>query len=490
VITGWKEIAAWFGCNVRTVRRYEQDRGLPVHRAPGKKGSTVFAHPTELDAWLESRRRTLRLDPALLTRDMALLGGDVRHSNPRATNAIPLSALSDEHQAKQVSPHRWQPSVVVVFGVLISSALLLWLAENHRTATATTSALGTLQSRPHVPAHGAEDLFHRGRYFWNLRTADSLARAIDAYTQAIVIDPSYAEAYTGLAESYDLLPQFGHADLESSLGKAELAADRAIELNPNLAGAHRAKAFAMFYLDWDIKGSEAEFRHALALDPNSADTHQWYASTLQCRGEGAEAVRQIDEAVHLNPTSAAIAADAAFFHADFGDFEAGVKALKEIEQTQQTLSTPALFLRELDFATGDYPGYIAEASRYAAITHAPDDVELADAIAGGWARNGKIGLLEARAKILEASFERGNETGFFLGETLLLLGQPQKALPYFRASLSRHAILLITMQDCPWAKGLSHDPGYVALFNQVHERLHGGAPGSLSAVPVSRRLPM
>ena len=221
------------------------------------------------------------------------------------------------------------------------------------------------------------DLFLRGRYYWNLRTADGLAKAIDSYTQAIVADPSYAEAYAGLAESYDLLPQFGRGDLGDSLRKAENAADRAIELNPNLASAHTAKAFALYYWDWDIAGSDAEFKRALTLDPNSAQAHQWYASTLQCRSQGAETLRQIDEAVQLDPTSPAIAADAALFQADFGDFRSGVKALREIEQTQPSLASPALFLRELEFDTGDFPAYIEDARRYAAITQAPDDVAMA-----------------------------------------------------------------------------------------------------------------
>ena len=151
------------------------------------------------------------------------------------------------------------------------------------------------------------------------------------------------------------------------------AADRAIELNPNLASAHTAKAFALYYWDWDIAGSDAEFQRSLALDPNSAQTHQWYARTLECRSEGAKAIQQIDEAVRLDPTSPAIATDAALLHADFGDFKSGIKALKEIEQSQPTLSSPAEFLADLDFATGDFPAYIEDVRRFASINHAPDD---------------------------------------------------------------------------------------------------------------------
>ena len=83
------------------------------------------------------------------------------------------------------------------------------------------------------------------------------------------------------------------------------------------------------------------------MNPSSAQTHQWYASTLANRLEGSECLKQIDDALRLSPTSAAIATNAALFHATFGDFNAGMRELKEIEQTQPTLATPADFLRKI-----------------------------------------------------------------------------------------------------------------------------------------------
>ena len=491
VLATWKGIAAYFGCNVRTVRRYEQERGLPVHRAPGKKGSTVYARASELRIWLESKGKEQRLEPAPLTIGTVDHLGDIAQNNPPSEEVtLPSAASSDEQQAKQGPFLRWRPWVFAVSALLVSSAALFWEVGNRQTDAATTIAQpNTLNARTHVPAPGAEELFLRGRYYWNLRTADGLAKAIDSYTQAIVTDPFYAEAYAGLAESYDLLPQFGQDDLGDSLRKAERAADRAIALNPNLAAAHEAKAFALFYRDWDIAGSDAEFREALALDPNSAQAHQWYASTLEDRLEGAECLKQIDAALRLSPASAAIATDAALFHANFGDFDAGMRALKEIEQTQPTLASPANFLSALDFATGNYAAYVADARQYASITRAPDDVALADAVARGWAQGGRTGLLQARAKAQKAAFDRGAESGYNLGLDLVLLGRSQDALPYFRAALNRRYILLITMPQCPWGKTLARDPGYAALFAQIQERLHGGYVAHPAVIPVKLRLP-
>jgi tetratricopeptide (TPR) repeat protein len=195
--------------------------------------------------------------------------------------------------------------------ILVAVAVMLWILNSQHAVRAKSARIPLAQlALQHVPVPESEVLYLRGRYFWNLRTAVGLSKAIDAYTQAIVIDPSYAEPYAGLAETYELMPQFARADLGESFARAKSAADRAIQLDPTLVAAHRAKAFALFFWDWDIAGSDAEFKRALALDPNSAETHHWYASTLLHRLEGPECIRQIDEALHLSPTSTLISASA------------------------------------------------------------------------------------------------------------------------------------------------------------------------------------
>lgn len=438
---------------------------MPVHRAPGGKRSGVFAYAEELDAWL---------NPA----------------GPANVDNKPDNEHGEREHGEDAPRHaaRTARAVWMALGgaALIVATLALLLAGPFRWNKKAAAS-----SRPFSEgARGkAEQSYERGRYFWNLRTADGLAKAVGSFEQAIAEDPSYAEAYAGLAESYDLLHQFANADLGESLTRAEKAADRAIALNPRLASAHRAKAFALFYWDWDIAGSDAEFRQALELDPDSAQTHQWYASTLQSRREGAECLRQIGEALRLDPASPAIATDAAFFEADFGDFDAGVRRLREIAQTQPTLLTPALFLREIDFDRGDFPAYIADVRRLASVTGTADDAALADAVARGWERGGKRGLLEARLEVSKAAFARGTESGYSIGQTLLLLGRPKDALPYFRAALKKRDIPLITMEECEWARQLGKDPGYAALFAEARERMHGGHPAPAAAMPVSFRLP-
>jgi tetratricopeptide (TPR) repeat protein len=323
----------------------------------------------------------------------------------------------------------------------------------------------------------AKQLCLRGRYYWNLRTTDGLRAAIDNYAAAIAKDPKCAEAYAGLAQSYDLLPQFAHADLGESLMQAKAAADHALELDPNLAAAHRAKGFALFFWDWDIPGSDAEFRRALELDPNSAQTHQWYASTLLSRLEGAACIKEIDEAVRLDPESPAIATDAAFMEADFGDLDKGIREMRDIEQTQPTLASPPDFLAEIYFAMGDFPNYIGQFRRYAAIAGNAGDTALADAVTEGWLKGGKRGVLLARARLGQDAFVRGTERGGRMGETWLMLGDAQKALPYFKTAVQRHDMMPLYLEACGWKAALEREPGYGEFFAMLEAKGHGWSDG-------------
>ncbi len=473
-LVSWKAIAEYLGCDARTAKRWELDRRMPVHRAPGVKRSGVFAYAAELEEWLHPSTR-----PAL-----ASAQGTPSETPTPATKEAEAPAASLTLRLRQISSG-WRLWGLLSAGVILVAAALIFTTRQSPESLAVAS---TAASSHNVPAD-AEQMFLRGRYYWNLRTADSLTKAIEAYTQAVVKYPSYAEAYAGLAEAYDLLPQFAYADPGKSFTRANESADKAIGLNPNLASAHRAKGFALFFWDWDIVGSDAEFRRALALDPGSAQTHQWYASTLQARSENVECLKQIDEALRLDPASAAIATDAALMHALFGnDSVASLQRLAELEQTQPALLSPSEFRAEIAYASGDFPLYIAERRRIASITKSADDIALAQAAERGWARSGRRGMLEAQIAVQKEAVARDTEQGFWLGRNYIALGEPKEALPYFRSALDRHQIPLIAMPECGWAIKLAHDPEYASLLDQIRQRLRGHLPYP-DAVPLQCRIP-
>jgi tetratricopeptide (TPR) repeat protein len=143
-------------------------------------------------------------------------------------------------------------------------------------------------------------------YFWNERTAESLKLSIGYFEDAIHKDPSYALAYSGLADAYDVASDYDLFPPRDSYSKAKVAVLKALELDPTLAPAHATLADMKSAYEWDWVGAEAEFKRALALNPGYATAHHWYAQYLTSRGRHEEAIAEIGRAMELDPLSPSI----------------------------------------------------------------------------------------------------------------------------------------------------------------------------------------
>lgn len=155
----------------------------------------------------------------------------------------------------------------------------------------------------------ARELYLKGLYFWNKRTVGGFQQAIEYFQQATTIDPNYALAYAGLANSYTLLTAYTYAPATLYMPQARAAAVRALELDEGLAEAHTAMALIVQNHDWDWQSSEREYRRAIELDPNYATAHHWYAEHLMWLGRFDEALSESQQARQLDPLSLIIATD-------------------------------------------------------------------------------------------------------------------------------------------------------------------------------------
>jgi TolB-like protein/DNA-binding winged helix-turn-helix (wHTH) protein/Flp pilus assembly protein TadD len=153
----------------------------------------------------------------------------------------------------------------------------------------------------------------KGRYFWNKRTADSLKVALAYFNQAIEEDPKFAQAYSGLADTYALLGDWQYAVMtpKEALPKAKAAAIKALELDRALGEAHNSLAFCLDGFDWDLDSAGKEFRRAIELNPGYATAHHWYAWHLSLLGRYDEAIAEMRKAENLDPLSLIINADLA-----------------------------------------------------------------------------------------------------------------------------------------------------------------------------------
>lgn len=156
----------------------------------------------------------------------------------------------------------------------------------------------------------AYQLYLKGRFQWNKRTPESLKEAAAFYEQAIVEDPNYALAYSGLAETYVLFPNYSVAMPMDSMPKAKAAALRAIELDDSLAESHVALGTYYSLFAWNQPAAEREFRRAIELNPNYATAHQQFGiECLTASGRFDEAIAENRRAVELDPVSPIISAD-------------------------------------------------------------------------------------------------------------------------------------------------------------------------------------
>jgi TolB-like protein/Tfp pilus assembly protein PilF len=190
----------------------------------------------------------------------------------------------------------------------------------------------------------AYEAYLKGRFFWNKRSEEGLRKAIAYFNEAIEADPTYAQPYAGLADSYALSGDWQHGMLppKEALPKARAAADRALALDDNLGEAHASLAFALDLYFWDWRAAETEHKRAIALNPSYATAHQWYAWHLIVMGQNREALAELHKAASLDPLSLIIGSDLA---------DALCIARLEEESIQQSSS-----ILEMDpnFALGHY----------------------------------------------------------------------------------------------------------------------------------------
>ena len=159
----------------------------------------------------------------------------------------------------------------------------------------------------------AYEAYLKGRYFWNKRDEEGLRNGIRYFKEAEEKDPSYALAYSGLADSYALLTDIGVVPPVEEMPKAKVAAQRAVDIDPVLAEGYTSRAFVKLAYDWDWVGAEADFKKAIELNPRYPTAHQWYASFLAQMGNFNEAKREIEQAQQLDPLSPIISSNAGFY---------------------------------------------------------------------------------------------------------------------------------------------------------------------------------
>jgi tetratricopeptide (TPR) repeat protein len=303
---------------------------------------------------------------------------------------------------------------------------------------------------------------------WAQRTPASLAEAVDDFTRALQIDPDYAEAYVGLANTYNLLREYSGMPDAQAFALAKSAAQHALQLNPNLAGGHAALAFVLFWGDWDFPAAMAEYDRGLALEPDNPGIHHWYATSLDNVGDGARALAHIDRALELAPESRSIRADRAIILFHLGHTEEARGILAGLAAIDPEFASPHAYLAEIGLATGDDPAFLRESARFAQLTHRAIPAAIAAAASAGEAAGGHAGMIRGLLAARLAAFETGSVGAAEIASAYALSGDKPAALRMLGQAIDRHELTATYMLNDPGLRLLAADPAGAPLLARLH----------------------
>ncbi len=337
--------------------------------------------------------------------------------------------------------------------------------EPRRAAQISTSPSEGFTHRP--ANHEAEELYLQGRFYWNKRTPESLTKAVDFFTQAIVHDPGYAQAYVGMADCYNLLREFSVMPSSEAYPRALAAAKRAVELDDQSSQAHASLAFASAYGMWDFPTADREFRRAIELDPNNSVAHHWYATYLISLRHTREALAEIEKAQALDPTSNSVVADKGVLLFNAGRTGEAMALLRQVEETEPNFDSPHRFLRLIYLGTGDYRNYLLESRKEALLLHDDVSLKLIDSAEKAYASGGSAAMLQLLRQQQIKLYEQGSFSPYLLAQTCAVMGNKQEALQYLRAAYNKHADGLEGMENDAAFFNLRDEPGFRELIAKV-----------------------
>jgi len=437
ILQGWKEIADYLDRDVRTVKRWEQQRELPVRRMPGEGRSNVYVRVAELEEWLN------------------------RSAQPAVEDSPLIASPAPAAEPPQLRRSRDWPKAFAAL-IFVTAVASLFAFHAHRNGASAAPAVAQHISK--VP--GVDDLILRAVYFNEQRNPESLNLALKDLNTALAKDPTDAPAWSALAQTYILLREYSPMPSAEAYPRARAAALRSIALNPNLSEPHACLAFIEFFWDWNPPAAERDFRTALALDPNSALAHHWYGSMLTHEGRYAEALDQLNRAQALQPTSAAVLSNRALALGLGGHRAEALAELRQvIVQNPDTTAPHQRYLFLCSIPPIDYPCLLEQNRADMAIIHDPRGVADWVTIAHAYNTYGAKAMWQTRLAIDQRDFPRGD--AIRIAQDQVMLGQTDAAFATLDRSVQDHDVGMIGLVMDPLFYSVHRDPRFQALLARM-----------------------
>src|SRR5437773_4757872 len=310
-----------------------------------------------------------------------------------------------------------------------------------------TGADQTQLAKTYTDSGEAYEAYLKGRYHWNKRTDEGFKQATTFFQEAIVKDPSYALAYTGLADCYTLRSDYGFLAPKEGYALAKGAVTLALKYDESLAEAHTSLASIKAVTDWDWQGAENEYRRAIELNPNYPTAHHWYAAQLLLQGRLDQALQEIKKAQQLDPLSLGINKDFAVILLYARDYDKALEQCRKTLEIEPHFGVMSTYIAQIYELKQKYPEAAAELEKAHAAD--PKDSEITYALGQAYAL---IGKKDEALKISNELNQPAKENVFLPKEAAYLyalLGERERAIAILHKAAEDHYLPVAELKMAP-----------------------------------------
>ncbi|MCZ4408366.1 helix-turn-helix domain-containing protein [Cryomorphaceae bacterium 1068] len=395
----------------------------------------------------------------------SILEGSVRLSGTKLRITAQLIQVEDDFHFWSET---WDRSMEDLFDIQDEISLLI--AEKIR------EQFGHLVIKDHLVEKETEsvtayDCFLRARYLENKWNPVDMQAAIKLYRKALEVDPNYADAFLGLANSYGFLGTTGVLSYEEGWQKTAEYTQQALHLNGNLSGIHYQLSNLAFFIESDFEKSLSEMNKAVELNPNNATAREFLSFLLILKGDKEGAFDEVEQAVGINPLSDETRFFKAYLHYMIEEYEVALGILNGILE-KNPKNIPATSIKsQVLLAQGKVVEF------FSFLDKVPDNT-MPDGEKLGLITLGHIlgGHQEESTRHLESLHALAQKPEGFAGDSLLFFvyaiqGDNDKAFEWVEQALEKKSSLLLLRYTDPLAKNFRNDKRY----NILHEKIYGTA---------------
>lgn len=364
----------------------------------------------------------------------------------------------------------WSEAVEAAPGDLLTAQEAVSRVVVERLKPELSGAGRTRWHRRPTENMAAHNLYLQGRYHLNQRTEEGLQKALEFFERAVVEDPQYALAHSGLADTYGLLGHYAVRPPADVWTKAASSAATAVMLDGDSAEARTSLAHVKSTQDWDWLGSQREFQRALTLDPRYSTARHWYAmSCLVPMERLREALEQMQLAQALDPVSSIIARDLAMTHHYLGDFEAALELCDQTIELNPHFPPAYWLLGLIQEQRGDLDESIAAFQR--AMSLSPQSPRMQSALARALALSGRRQAALKMLKGLADIAHRRYVSPFEFAVMHFALGDRDEGLRWLTKACDDRAFEMTSIQVDPRVESVRDDPRFQAIVKRLGLRV-------------------